>query len=89
MDKKRKGIVVFLVGALVGLAAAGIIGHVTYPDDPYFEGRGGYHKLAMLIVYPVTSLVFGIAFYAGFRLRKARQGKNTRAPGQQYRHSDE
>ncbi len=73
MDIKRQGIFVFFLGALVGLAVAGIIGYITYPQDPTFEGSGGYHYLAMLLVYPVTSLAFGIAFYIGFRLKKRRK----------------
>ncbi len=76
VDKKRQGVIVFFIGALAGLAAAGVFGYVTFPDDPYFEGSGGYHFIAMLIVYPVTSLVSGIIFFVGFRLRERRKTKN-------------
>ncbi len=76
MDKKKKGVVVFFAGALVGLAAAEMIGHITTPDRPHFEGSGGYHYLAMLVVYPLASLIFGVAFLVGYKLSKRRESKN-------------
>ena len=69
METKRNGILTFGAGALAGLFAAGVFGYITYPEDPTFEGAGGYHYLAMLFVYPISSLVFGICFYVGFKLR--------------------
>ena len=73
MDRKIKSFLVFCVGALAGLIAASIFGCFTYPDDPTFEGSGGYHYLMMIIVAPVSSVVSGIIFYLVHKLRKDRK----------------
>ena len=76
MSKQRKSFLVFCGGAIVGLLVAGIFGYFTYPENPYFEGNGGYHYLMMLFVTPVTSIVFGVAFYIAHKIREARKGKD-------------
>ena len=77
MGKKGKSFLIFCQGAIVGLLAAGAFGYFTYPDNPTFEGSGGYHYLGMIIVTPVASIVFGVTFYIVHKLRK--RGESTDA----------
>ncbi len=76
MSKKRKSFLVFCGGAIAGLLAAGVFGYFTYPENPTFEGSGGYHYLMMIFVTPVTSVVFGVTFYIAHKIREARKEKD-------------
>jgi len=76
MSQKGKSFLVFCVGAVAGLIVASLFGYLTYPDNPTFEGSGGYHYLMMIFVTPTAGLVFGITFYIVHKLRKSKEQKD-------------
>ncbi len=53
----------FLIGALIGLLISLVFGLATYPwENPYFEGRAGYHMLLMKLIAPIIMFSTGVLF---------------------------
>ena len=56
-ESKTRG--VFFKGAMVGLGLLILFCIVSSPQNPNFEGAGGYHMLASLILTPIAMVLCG------------------------------
>lgn len=64
MNRPSKGIIVAkctVAGFILGLITLGIFKVLTYPDNPTFEGSGGYHMIFVamvgMIYIPIVTMI--------------------------------